>query len=135
MGWVTGIRFPSEAWIFLFSTSSQTGTRATLTSYSMGRVIWGSLCENTKWHETDYSPPCSDGVRNSWSYTSTPLPLRSDVLNLSTRITLPCTSDRGGVLKKTCTTNIIVICVFLYLLYSVLAIFIFPLLSPVYIFF
>jgi hypothetical protein len=63
---------PFRGMDFSLHHSIQTDSRATLTSYSMGMGTGGSIFGDTKWRETDHSPPCSDEVRNSWSYTFTP---------------------------------------------------------------
>jgi hypothetical protein len=49
----------------------QTGSQACPASYPMGTR--GSFL-GIKWlgYETDHSPPSSAGVKNAWSYTSTP---------------------------------------------------------------
>jgi hypothetical protein len=73
MGWATGVHFPAGAimGLFVFTTASRPALGPTHPPIQrIPRVP--SPGEKRLGREADHSHPSSVGVKNAWSYTSTP---------------------------------------------------------------
>jgi hypothetical protein len=69
-GWITGIRYPADAGIFLLATGSRPALEPT-----QPPIQWvpGALSPGVKrpGREADHKRSCSAEIKNAWIYTST----------------------------------------------------------------
>jgi hypothetical protein len=72
LDWGFRVRFPVGAGNFSLHHCVQNSSGTHPASYAMGTGVTLSLKLKQPGREADHSPPSSAGVKNEWSYTSTP---------------------------------------------------------------